>query len=71
MRCLLLIFLVLTLTFVQAQEDATSEASDAGQEQAEATEAGPRKPEEFDTPDSFEASEKLSEDVSAPFPVDI
>lgn len=26
---------------------------------------------EFETPDSFDASEKLSEDIPAPFPVDI
>ena len=70
MRILLLIFLALTLTCLEAQEDTAGTASDAEKEEA-AEQSETRKPEEFDTPDTFEASERLSEDVSAPFPVDI
>ena len=71
MRALLLILLALTLTGLQAQEDTADKASEAEQEQTETEQNKARTPEEFDTPDTFEASEKLSEDVSAPFPVDI
>ena len=66
MRALLLILLALTLTGLQAQEDTADMASEAEQEQAETEKNKARTPEEFDTPDTFEASEKLSRTCQHP-----
>ncbi len=54
-------------------ESATEAPAQTSEQQAEASEqssnAGSEN--EFETPDSFEATEKVSEDYSIPFPVDI
>lgn len=71
----LLFFLLLTLCsgLVNAQEDpAVTEQTEVEQEnQVEKADVKADKPLEVETPDSFNATEKLSEDVPAPFPVDI
>ena len=79
MRLLLFLLLMSGLLPVYAQEDTSSieipkeeaqskvvtEKKESNKDSNSATQ------DEFETPDSFNASEKLSEDIPAPFPVDI
>ena len=69
----LLLFLILTSgpVLTGAQEDTSTDAEKEVQViQASDDESHDKEP-EIETPDTFEATEKLSEDIPAPFPVDI
>jgi hypothetical protein len=79
MRLLLFLLLMSSLLPLYAQEDTlnidipiekaqpkvVTEKKESNKDSSSDTQ------DEFETPDSFDASEKLSEDIPAPFPVDI
>jgi len=73
MRLLFFLLLTLSLNLVNAQEGSSvTEETEVGQEkQTENADVKADKPLEVETPDSFNATEKLSEDIAAPFPIDI
>lgn len=71
MRLLLFLLLTTQLTLVDAQESASTIEEHEIQEKKPADDASTDKKTDIETPDSFDATEKLSEDIPAPFPVDI
>ncbi len=71
MRILIFIFLTFSCGFAAAQEESDTDDADEITEETEQNKEKNKKEAEFKSPDSFEASERLSEDVPAPFPVDI
>ena len=71
MRLLLFLLLSSILMPVYAQESSSTVEENEIQEKKPADDAGSDNQVEIETPDTFEATEKLSEDISAPFPVDI
>ena len=71
MRTLIFIFMTFGFGFVFAQEESAADSGDQVEQKTEQNKEASEKPDDFETPDSFEASERLSEDVPAPFPVDI
>ena len=60
-------FPLLALT-QDAEENQAQESAQTSEQQAENSE---KPANEFETPDTFEATEKISEDVPIAFPVDI
>ena len=64
-----LICLISILAF--AQEATIEEKDDTAPTEEKQKASSSKQADEFETPDTFEATEKLSEDVSAAFPVDI
>ena len=70
---LLICFSPLAALTQDTQESATETPAQASDQQAQAGEesSNASSENEFETPDSFEATEKVSEDYSIPFPVDI
>ena len=71
MRLLLFLLLTSNLMLVYAQESSSTVEKNEIQEKKPADDAESDNKVEIETPDTFEATEKLSEDISAPFPVDI
>ncbi|MFT5131622.1 MAG: hypothetical protein ACI9SC_000081 [Gammaproteobacteria bacterium] len=71
MRFLLILFLTFSLMTVNAQDASTTTGEDEIQSEKIENEKNEKKPKNVETPDSFDATEKLSEDIPAPFPVDI
>ncbi len=71
MRLLLFLLLISNLLLVTAQEDSPASEEEMMQEQKTEDESGDKKQLEVETPDTFDPTEKLSEDIPAPFPVDI
>ena len=71
MRLLLFLLLTSNLMLVYAQESSSTVEKNEIQEKKPADDTGSDNKVEIETPDTFEATEKLSEDISAPFPVDI
>tara|TARA_B100001123_G_scaffold350359_1_gene400772 strand:+ start:339 stop:557 length:219 start_codon:yes stop_codon:yes gene_type:complete len=72
MRILAFILMVLGVVTSQAQElaeDTTAQAPEAETRPVPTMSTAPAQ--EFETPDVFDPTEKLSEDLSAKFPVDI
>lgn len=69
----LLVFLLLTthLALAGAQESAAIIEEEAVPEKDPADDKKTVKKTDTETPDTFDATEKLSEDIPAPFPVDI
>lgn len=71
MRLVLLCLLVASLSLVRAEDSVSLPEENAPAETPTAQAEVKKKKPEAETPDSFEATEQLSEDVPAPFPVDI
>ena len=71
MRLVLFILLTSYLLLVSAQDSTATNEDNKIEEKKAADDAKPEKQIEIETPDTFEATEKLSEDIPAPFPVDI
>lgn len=79
MRLLLFLFLMANLALVYAQEDTSSievtreevKSKVVTETKKSLKDSSSDTQDAFETPDSFNASEKLSEDIPAPFPVDI
>ncbi|NKB39265.1 MAG: hypothetical protein GKR93_19210 [Gammaproteobacteria bacterium] len=71
MRTLIFIFLTFSHGLTLAQEESAGDNADEVVNKTEQSAETKEQKTEFETPDSFEASERLSEDVPAPFPVDI
>ncbi len=71
MRVLLFLLLAAGLILVNAQESPATVAKNEAEENKPVDDNDSESQIEIETPDTFEATEKLSEDVSAPFPVDI
>lgn len=71
MRLLLFLLLTSHLLLVNAQESAATSEENEIQEKKPADDANKDKKTDIETPDTFDATEKLSEDIPAPFPVDI
>jgi len=69
-----LLLLALNTGLVSAQDDADNTAAahnEAKQQQENQQDAAKQKRPEVKTPDTFAATEQLSEDIAADFPVDI
>ncbi len=71
MRLLLFLLLTSNLMLVYAQENSSTVEESEIQGKKPADDTGPENQVEIETPDTFESTEKLSEDIPAPFPVDI
>ena len=71
MRLILFLLLLSGQPLLIAQESPSTTSEKEAKPVKETERVAGDKPVEIETPDTFDATEKLSEDVAAPFPVDI
>jgi len=71
MRILFFLLLIAAPILVHAQESLPTTEEKKTQEEKTNDDPGTQNKIKEETPDTFDPTEKLSEDIAAPFPVDI